>query len=284
MAIMSRSDVERLTRRGVFHARSGKLRTLLSALETHRRRRETLTLITLRQQIQAWVGSSPKEYAKRHGDSFFYRLQEQLDWEERFLRQVQQAKLLAQQLLQQRGPHIVNDADTTPANKPALKESLRDQLKMAFERTNTPGDLNLAPSLSGSSRTTNYWQILAEQVHGKPTLAIRCGECAALVVRALRNAPLIQLPIAVIEQGTGAINGHFWVVVGYITNESPKLRVEDFGFDTFAIDLWGKSTFDVRLVNGPPATIPMSMGSEKANKIKILARWPATGTAGPPPT
>ncbi len=262
---------------------------MLSALETHHRQRQILTLVSLRQKLLAWVDSNPREFAKRHGDSFFNLLQDQIDWEERLLRQKARATTLIQQLLQQRNQYIVNDADTTPANAPALQVSLQDQLKMAFQRTATAGDQNLMPSRGGNRRSPAYWQTLARQVQGNPTMGIRCGECAALVVEELRSDVQIQLPIAIIEQGKGAINGHFWVVVGYITNDKPTLR-QNFGSDTFAIDLWGRSTFNVPLVNGPPARAPMTMGSvgtpgfAEANKMKVLVSWPANGTLGPPPT
>ncbi|MFK7821002.1 MAG: hypothetical protein AB8G99_19965 [Planctomycetaceae bacterium] len=283
MALMSRTEVESITRRGVFHTRSNKLKAMLTALEHHRRLRTTLSFISLRQTARNWVQNHPKEYSKRHGDSFFNRLMTQLNWEEKFLQQVNRAKTLVQQLLTQRNQYIVNDADTSAANQNALQGSMQDQLRLAFQRAATPTG-RLRPGNLAGRTTNNYWETLGGQVDANPTMGIRCAECSSLVVRELRQDAQMQLPIALIEQGDGHINGHFWVVVGYIVNDSPTYGVSDFGFDTFTIDLWGKSTFGVKLVTGPAGKIPMKMRKDKVtNQIKILTRWPATGTLGPPP-
>jgi hypothetical protein len=149
-------------------------------------------------------------------------------------------------LLVEREKYIVNDADTREENRRMLQGSMHHMLLSAL---GTASDFNLKPSeIKPDLNSKLYWEQLGLRVNNTPTTLLRCGECAALMIHAIRtdrNRPALTL--RVIEMGTAKIDGHFFVVAGAASNygfpiSGNKSLTENWGNNVYTLDLWGFAT------------------------------------------
>ena len=263
MAITIHSTVFRQETKRFFTTRSAEYNNVLVRLQAHEQRRSKTTINALKAALDAWVQQGFKEIKTRNKNDIIARLGQQVANEYVFFQQLDIANTVANQLVSTRSPHIVNDADTSLANQGALKLSMVAQLSMV-----------LAPDVGAQVMKANlgtrnrvHWETKGRQVAANPNMAIRCAESAALVVHMLRQNPQFMLPLSIIEQGNGSIDGHFWVIAGNITgNGTPN-----YGPDTFAIDLWGMGTGQIKsVIKGPPGRRPFPMSN---NTLKTLVTW-----------
>jgi hypothetical protein len=263
MAITITYDTfKKKTERSLLHTKSSRLRVVLSALKDHEGSRSARTAAALKGAMDEWHRRDENEIEARNVDNIITNLKQQVDAEYDFFKAFLVANKVARYLLNRRGHYIVNDADLSEENRPALKMSFLDQLQMVLKKDASPKD-----TLAQLNKTSKgHWEHKAREVLNKGTMALRCAECAALVIHVLRHGGF-GLPLSVIEQG---LAGHFWVVAGTIVNDPPLDR-EGYGPDTFTIDLWGNKCEDnVKLVTGPPGKRPFPMNN---NKVKTLVTW-----------
>ena len=239
--------------------------SVLSRLLAHEQNRTQQNIDQLKSAMDTWVTKDPKEIASRNVDQIINRITNEIINEFFYFQQKCVATEVTHHLLNTRSRHVVNDADTTEANKPALKSSMFAQLQMTLR----PDAGAAAMKADLGIRSSAHWEKKGLAVATSPAMDIRCAESAALVIHTLRQRPGFNLPLAVIEQGRGSIDGHFWVIAGNVTTPTGS---PDFGPDTFAIDLWGHATRHVNhVVIGPPGHRPFNMSN---NSIKILVSWP----------
>lgn len=236
------------------------------SLRRHQEQRTKANIDQLKMAMDRWSMHDMKEITKRNQkNNVISKLATQVTREVLFFRQYDIARQVITPVLTARTPHVVNDADTSYANRGALMASKLDQLKMTLSAGNSPA----AIKANLGTRNIQHWLHKGQTVAANPTMSIRCAESASLVVHLLRQQANFTLPLNIIEQGIGAKDGHFWVIAGEITNPS---GTPDFGPDTFYIDLWGRATNHVNQVMGvPPGKRPFNM---RNNSIKVLVTWP----------
>lgn len=258
----------RVLKREGYWSDSKLLRKVYRRLVKHEEDRTFINIDNLRMAIDVWKLRESKSLDNRDVKQFIRDLRHEIYEEYDFLRQLHVAEALSDSLMKRRGVHIVNDADTREANKGALMQSMADQLKMAFKTDG--GEFDPKTFLERNKKTRpSHWKDKGREVSQNRTMKIRCAECAALVAHELRKLPGFNLPLSIIEQGKGSIDGHFWVVAGNITKTT---GTPNFGEDTFAIDLWGAATKHIRegCVVGPPATRPFEMNNNGVKKLVTL--------------
>ncbi len=255
--------LEAISRRNPSVQPSAQLKAVVNAVRTIQNEDRSMASIErLKKALEDWQAANPKEVASCNTGDVISRLANDVVSEHMFCKQFEIAAEIAHKLLATRGEYIVNDADTSDANRGALATSHVDNLKTVLKPDVSPKDMLAALGL----RNRSHWETKGAAVAANPTMAIRCGESAALAVHMLRKDKRFVLPLSIIEQGNGMIDGHFWVVAGIITGNGEP----DFGVDTFTVDLWGVATDHTDSPMCAPAARPFDM---RNNKIRTLVSW-----------
>jgi hypothetical protein len=257
--------LDALSRRNASAPPSAQLKAVVNALRTHQTEDRSMKSIErLKKALEDWQAANPKEVAacSTNSNDVVARLANDVVSEHMFCKQFEIAADIASKVLAARGEYIVNEADTSDANRGALATSHVDNLKTVLKPDVSPKDMLAALGI----RNRSHWETKGAAVAANPTMAIRCGESAALAVHMLRKDKRFVLPLSIIEQGNGMIDGHFWVVAGIITGSGEP----HYGIDTFTVDLWGMATDHTDSPLCAPAARPFDM---RNNKIRTLVSW-----------
>lgn len=242
---------------------SAEVKAVVNALRVHQKEERSMASIErLKKALEDWHAANPKEVAACNSGDIVSRLANDVIGEHMFCEQFEIAAEVSNKLLAARSQYVVNDADTSDANRGALAMSHVDNLKTVLKPDMDPKAMLAALGI----RNRSHWETKGAAVAANQTMAIRCGESAALVVHTLRKDKRFLLPLTIVEQGNGMIDGHFWVVAGILTgNGEPS-----YGSDTFTIDLWGVVTGNCDSMVTAPGGRPFDM---RNNKIRTLVTW-----------
>ena len=130
-----------------------------------------------------------------------------------------------------RDRHIVNDGNPQ-ADPQGMKSS--EGLAILYAR-----------ALKGRSKNDReFWMTMGEVVDREQRKGIRCDQCTALVIYTLQNRRDFTASLAVIEQGQGNSQGHWFVAVGMPEAFHP-VYPNTFG-NAFVVDLWGAGVLEER--------------------------------------
>ena len=256
------AEFEAATRMGATSARSARLAKVLESLRAHEQQRSVSNCERLKLALENWGENDPKEISNRNVGQIVSKLANEVIEEHLFCKQLVLAVELANDLLHTRSEHYVNDADTSDENRPALQASALDNLKTVLKPDMSPKAMLATLGV----RNRSHWETKGAAAAAKQDMDIRCGESAALAIHVLRKEKGFLLPLSIVEQGNGSIDGHFWVVAGTITG----IGEPNYGDDTFTIDLWGAATKHIKSPVVCPARRPFPMIN---NKIRTLVSW-----------
>jgi hypothetical protein len=158
--------------------------------------------------------------------------------------------------------HIVNDGNPQ-ADPMGMKSS--EALAILYARS----------VKDYSKNDQNFWLTMGDVVARETKKGIRCDQCTALVIHTLSHRRDFSASLAVIEQGQGNSQGHWFVAVGMPEDFRP-VYPNTFG-NAFVIDLWGAGVAEEHTSVVDPGRCIWSCGK---NELHRRAYFQGEGLGG----